>query len=222
MNWLKEMVQIIVGIWVASIATIALSTWKCQIKAHKHIEFLDELTDTIHDFILSMSEPIAYLKFTKMKIDCYTGIHGEPDGMENPEAVAFIKKRNKSADDDIRKYLTDIRPILSKMQSLVAKGQIFGIDNYSKCQNTCEMLEWSYNQIEVFCYIIGNQSLNWRNPKVQETLNKALLVNHEDINNNLTQQNVEFISFAKQAYNAVYHNNILSAILRKMKIWSHV
>lgn len=222
MNWLKEMVQIIVGIWVASIATIALSTWKCQIKAHKHIEFLDELTDTIHDFILSMSEPIAYLGFAKIEIDCFTGIHNQDEDIKNPEAVAFIKKSGKCYSDKVRKSLSAVRMTVSKMKALVAKGQILGIDNYSQCQEACSMLEWSYNQIEVFCYIIGNQSLNWRNPKVQETLNKALLVNHEDINNNLTQQNVEFISFAKQAYNAVYHNNILSAILRKMKIWSHV
>ena len=59
-DWLA-IIQGIVGIWVVIIATIALNTLKCQIKAHKHIEFLDELTDTIHNFILSMSEPIAHL-----------------------------------------------------------------------------------------------------------------------------------------------------------------
>lgn len=46
--------------------------------------------------------------------------------MKNPEAVAFIKKRGKSTRDDIRECPTAVRTILSKMKSLVAKGQIFG------------------------------------------------------------------------------------------------
>ena len=201
-NWLA-IIQGIAGIWVAIIATIALNTWKRQIKAHKHIEFLDELTDTIHNFILSMSEPITHLEFTKIGIDCYAGIHNEPEDMKNPEAVAFIKKCGKSTRDDIRECLTAARTILSKMNSLVAKGQIFGIDNYSQCQEACRMLEWSYNQIEAFFSIIGRQHLNWYNPKVQSALEKVLLVNPEDIKNNLTQQNTNFLLFAKQAHTKI-------------------
>jgi len=198
-DWVA-IIQGIVGIWVAIIATIALNTWKRQIKAHKHIEFLDELTDTIHNFILSMSEPITRLEFTKIEIDCYTGIHNEPEDMKNPEAVAFIKKDGKSARDDIRECLTAVRPILGKMKSLIAKGQIFGIDNYSQCQEACKMLEWSYNQIEAFFSIIGRQHWNWDNPRVQSTLEKVLSVNPEEIKNNLTRQNTIFLLFAKQAY----------------------
>jgi len=188
---------------VAIIATIALNTWKSQIKAHKHIEFLDELTDTIHNFILSMSEPITRLEFTKIGIDCYKGIHGEPDDMKNPEAVAFIKKRGKSTRDDIKECLTDVRTIVSKMKSLVAKGQIFGIENYSECQEACRMLEWSYNQIEAFFSIIGEQHLNWDNPEVQRALEKVLSVNPDDIKNNLTQQNTNYLLFAKQAHTKI-------------------
>lgn len=201
-DWLA-IIQVIVGIWVAIIATIALSTWKCQIKAHKHIEFLDELTDTIHNFILSMSGPITYLEFAKIGIDCYAGIHNEPEDMKNPEAVAFIKKDGKSTGDFIRERLTVVTLILSKMKSLVAKGQIFGIDNYSQCQEACVMLEWSYKQIEAFFSIIGNQHLNWDNPEVQSTLEEILSVNPEDIKNNLTQQNTNFLLFAKQAYTKI-------------------
>ena len=198
-NW-QAIIQSVVGICVVIIAALALSTWKRQIKAHKHIEFLDELTDIIHNFILSMSGPIEYLKFTKMGIDCYKGLHNEPEDMKNPEAVAFIKKRGKSTRDNTRECLTAVIPILSKMKTLVAKGQIFGIDNYSQCQNTCAMLEWSYNQIVSFFSIIGEQHLNWSNPEVQSTLGKILSINHEDINNNLTEQNTKFLLFAKQAY----------------------
>ena len=86
------------------------------------------------------------------------------------------------------------------MKSLVAKGQIFGIDNYSQCQEACVKLEWSFDQVEAFFSMIGEQYLNWYNPEVQNTLKKIISVNPKDIKNNLSLQNTKFLSFAKQAY----------------------
>lgn len=199
MDWLS-IAQGVAGIWIAIIATIALSTWRRQIKAKKHIDFIDELTDTIHVFILSMSVPVSSLKFAKIGIDSYAGIHDEPEDIKNPEAIAFIKKQGKSTGKDIREHLDAARPILSKMKSLAAKGQVFGIENYSKCQNACRMLEWSYNQIEAFSSIIGDPHLNWKHPDVQQTLDNVLSIDPERIESNLAEQNSEFLLFARQAY----------------------
>ena len=198
-NW-QAIIQSVVGICVVIIAALALSTWKRQIKAHKHIEFLDELTDTIHNFILSMSEPIFHMEFTKIGIDSYKGLHNEPEDIKNPEAVAFIKERGKSTEGNTRECLMAVKPILSKMQSLVTKGQIFGIDNYYQCQDVCAMLGWSYNQIVHFFSFIGHQNWYWYNPEVQSTLEKILSINPEDIKNNLAEQNTKFLLFARQAY----------------------
>lgn len=197
---IQFIVQTVLGVGMVIIAGIALSTWRRQIKAHKHIEFLDELTDTIHTFILLMSGPITHVKFAKIGIDSHKGIHNEPDDIKNPEAVAFIKKQGKTTSNNIMKCLTNVTPIVSKMKSLVAKGQIFGIDNYSECHEACSMLEWSYNQIEVFSEMIRNPNLYWRNPEIQRTLEKILSVNPDEISSNLTQQNIKFLLFAKQAY----------------------
>jgi hypothetical protein len=185
------------------IATFALSTWRRQIKAQKQIDFIDELTDTIHDYILSMPTPVHSLRFAKIGIDCLAGIHGEPADIKHPEAVAYIKRQGKSTSENIQRQLVSIRPILSKMKSLAAKGQVFGIDNYSECQNACIMLEWSYNQIEAFSSMIMNPNLNWNNPVVQQSMDKVLSVDSEHIESNLIEQNSKFLTFAKQAYSKI-------------------
>lgn len=192
-----------IGVWMAIIATVALRTWKHQTKAKKQIDFIDDLTDTIHAFILSMSAPIEYIKYAKIGINCHADYHGEPDNIKNPEAVAFIKKEGKSTRLEIKKCLETTRPILSKMRTLEAKGQIFGIEDYTKCQIACRMLGQSYNQIEAFSYVIGNPNLNWENPEVQKTLDSVLSIDPENIRSNLDEQNSQFLLFAKQVYGKI-------------------
>jgi len=147
-----------------------------------------------------MSAPVSSLKFAKIGIVAYSGTHYAPEDIKNSEVVVFIKERGK----DTRKYIQDqletVRPIVSKMKSLVAKGQILGIKNYSKCQNACNMLEWSFNQIEAFSSIVGKASLNWEHPTVQETLDKVMSIDPEEIEKNLVEQNSQYLLFAKQAY----------------------
>ena len=198
-DWLSIM-QGVAGIWLAILATIALNTWRRQIKAQNHINFLDELTDTVHAFILSMSGPVTSLKFAKIGIDSHSYFHKDSDDQKNVGAVEFIKKDGKFTRESMQNQLESVRQILSKMKSLVAKGQILGIKNYVRCQNACSMLEWSYNQIEAFSSIIGNTNLNWENPEVQKTLDKILSVNSEQIDKNLAEQNSEYLLFARQAY----------------------
>ncbi len=74
-----------------------------------------------------MSAPVSSLKFAKIGIVAYSGTHYAPEDIKNSEVVVFIKERGK----DTRKYIQDqletVRPIVSKMKSLVAKGQILGI-----------------------------------------------------------------------------------------------
>ncbi len=202
MDWIA-IAPVVIGTWMAIIATMALGTWKRQIKAKKRIDFIDELTDTIHTFILSMSDPIEYLKYAKIGIDCHADYYGEFADIKNPEAVAFIKKQGKSTRQNIQRCLETTRPILSKMRTLEAKGQIFGIEGYSKCQNACRMLGWSYDQIEAFSFIIGDTNLNWKNPKVQKTLDSILSIDPENIRSNLAEQNSNFLLFAKQAYSEI-------------------
>lgn len=201
-NW-YGLIQSIAGIWVAIIATIALTSWKSQIKANRHVEFIDNLTDTVHSYIISMQGPITHLELARIGIEAHGKYHNQPEHIKNPGAVAYIKKYGDSTGEDIRKSLDEIKPILSKIKSLAAKGQIFRIKNYSDCQNACNMLEWSFSQIMAFNSIIQSQHLNWENPVVQESLNKILAIDPDSIRSNLTTQNEIFLGFMRKAYDNI-------------------
>jgi len=71
-NW-AEIVKCIVSIWVAVVATLALKTWKRQSKAQKQIDFMDDLTNSVHEFIFSLAGPIEMVKHIKIAIESYAG-----------------------------------------------------------------------------------------------------------------------------------------------------
>lgn len=168
--------------------------------AHKQLAFVDELTDTVHEFILLMSAPISQITFAKIGISSYTGNTNDYAKYENPEAIAYIENEGAETSKKILDQLNSVKPVLSKMQSLSTKGQILGIANYSKCMNACNMLQWSHNLVEVFGVIIGSQHMNWEHPEVQKHLLHLIKINPEEIRANLAEQNKEIISFAKGVY----------------------
>lgn len=194
------LLQIIVGIWVATVATLALSTWRKQLRAQKQLSFIDELTDTVHEFILLMAVPTSRLVYAKIGIEAHKGATVGFEQYENAEAIAFINKQGPSTSDRIMADLALVRPMLGKMQSLAVKGQVLGLQDYPKCQNACAMLAWSHGQLQAFCAIIGNPNLNWENAVVQKSLNTLSEINPDRINANLEEQNKVFIEFAKKAY----------------------
>lgn len=201
-NWLV-IIQTIVGISMATTAYLALNTWRRQIKAQRHIDFIDELNDTVHDFILSMTSPVHFLELTKIGIDSYAGVHNKPQEMKNPEAVAFIENRGEETAKKFLEYLDTVNPIARRMSKLVTKGQVFGIKNYYQCQNACEMLAWSRNQIEMFTMTIMHKNSVWDNPVIQKSLENALSIDPEKIKSNLAEQNSKILIFAQQAYGKI-------------------
>jgi hypothetical protein len=205
LKWLAETdwpatLQGIGAIWVALIAQRALSTWRRQLSAQKQIEFIGELTDTVNKFILLMSTPLSQLSFAKMGISSQTGIAFDYEKYENPGAIAFIEREGQKTSKKMLDELSAVQPVLSRMKSLIVKGQVFGMRDYSKCLNASQMLEWSYNQIEAFSVIVGSQNMNWEHPAVQRILENLDAIEPEKIKTNLDNQSKEIILFAKGAY----------------------
>ena len=66
---ISSLLQGIGAIWVAVVATAALSTWRKQLYAEKQLSFIDELTDTVHEFILLMASPTSHLRYAKIGIE---------------------------------------------------------------------------------------------------------------------------------------------------------
>lgn len=189
------------AIWVAFTAKSGLDTWKHQIRTQKYIQFMDELNDTVHEYIQAMEAPIQSFGFIKMSIDCHSEVEQlKQNNTENSGIIAYIEKNGKSDQVRLNQYLDNVRPIRSRMMSLATKGQVLGFDKYTECYNACTMLAWSLNQIEAVAGMIGSVNLNWQNVKIQQTLSKIMTVDEESIRENIKTQNVIFLKFIKQNY----------------------
>lgn len=192
--------QLAVGIYVSIVATIALTTWRKQLRAQKQLSFINDLSDIVHEFILSMATPTKRLEFAKIGIDAYKGVPSKFDQYDNAEIIAFINRQGSDISQKITADLAHARPVLGKMQSFVAKGQVLGFQNYSKCQDACTMLAWSYNQLQAFCGIIEGSNPNWEHPLVQKNLNLLSKIDADSINLNLEAQNKKFLEFTKTVH----------------------
>lgn len=202
-NW-AEIIKGIVSIWVATVATLALKTWKRQSKAQKQTDFIDEITESVHEFIDLMAAPTEMVKYVKIGIESYASLPELDQSLENPEAVAYIQKKGQEDAKQLYEYLKPCTQPLSKIRSLVAKGQVFGFKNYNECQNACAMITWQYERIQALCYIIGSGSLNWKNPEVQESLRKVISLDSGDIEKQIKEQHVKFLIFIKDNYKTIY------------------
>ena len=197
--------QVIVGIWVAIVATIALKTWKHQSKAEKQAHFLDELTNAVHEFIQRLSTAKQIVRFIKIGIDSYQGLDFELNkDIENPEAVAFIGKSGKIESEKLKDALITCSPSMLKIHSLVAKGQVFDFPDYEKCQEACRMITWQYERMEAFACMISNDTMNWKNVKVQEALTKVIALEPEDIDRHIREWKSSFLIFIRDTYKSIY------------------
>jgi len=201
---LAEIVKIGVSIWVASVATLALKTWKRQSKAQMQINFMDEITNSVHDFITAMSAPIASVKYIKIGFESYASMPNLIHDIENPGAVAYIQKRGEEDSKKLLEYLNLCGPSLTKISSLSAKGQVLGFKNYSVCQNACIMMTRQYERIQSLCYLVGSPSLNWYNSEIQNTLKKVMQLDSEEIKKEIDAYHVSFLTFVKENYEKIY------------------
>ncbi len=195
------MLSAIASIWTAFIATLALRTWARTTNAQKQIEFLDRLIETIHEYIQAMVIPIQIWEFSKLGINTHSEIQKKHerqftlDGM-----IDYINKNGKEDQRQLNLYIDKVRPIKSRLDALAAKGQMFGFGNYTQCFNACTMLSWSYGQLEACAMLLGSSHLNWQNQLVQETMNKIVSIDAEDIRRNIQSQNCILLEFAREAY----------------------
>jgi hypothetical protein len=199
-NW-STILPAIASISVAITAIFALKTWKHQIRVQLQTKFIDDLTDSVHEYIQAMEVPTEVLKFVKIGIQAYSEtLFPKENESKYSGIITYIVKNGKDDQEQLRKYLETVRPIVSRMISLATKGQVFGFHNYTQCYDACKMLAWSHGQIEAFASIIGNTNLNWENEIVQQTLDKVMTINADSITKNLKEQNSVFLAFVMRSY----------------------
>jgi hypothetical protein len=86
----------------------------------------------------------------------------------------------------------------------VAKGQIFKFSNYAKCQNAVAELTWHFDRIGAFSAVIGSSSWNWENPSVINALKGVMEMDPARMRENIEENNVVLIGFARDVYERIY------------------
>ena len=205
LNWdWSGIIQSTASVVVASVAIYALTTWKQQQKAQKQTDLLDELTDTVHEYLQLMVQPIEMLKFMRISIDSQIDSRTNRDKIKNPKVEAYIESRGENDSKKLWEYIRKCNSSVAKIQSLVAKGQVYGLLNYYVCQNTCEMLLWQHKRLQVVASVIGSPTMNLENPLVQESIDNMLKVTPESIKDHMDEQYKKYIEFVGENYRAIY------------------
>lgn len=210
-NWatISTALTAIATIYIAIAAFRALNTWKYQTRAQIHMQFMDELTNIVHEYIQAMQAPTQKLEFVKIGIQAYSetpSLKGKDS--KNVGVISYIEKNGKADQVKLIEYLDKVRPMKSRMISLATKGQALGFKNYKQCYDACIMLAWSYGQIEAFAGLIGSTGLNWENQEVQQMLDKVMTIDTEAIMKNLEEQNIAFLKFEDQSYQTLFRKRL--------------
>ncbi len=207
MNWdWSSIIQSGTGIATLVIAWIALSSWRTQHKSQKITELLDQLTDSVHEFIQAVSTPIQRLQFIHIGIDsCQYDVEINRD-LAYPEAIRFIEKEGKENAERLMESLIPCEKAIHKIRSLIVKGQVYDIENYLDCQNACNLIAWQYDRLQVVYSILSSGNMNWEHPKVIERVKNLLEITSDDIEKHLKDNQIKFIKFVKSAYKKEYKN----------------
>jgi len=201
-EWLN-LIQTIAVIFTAYIAYSALHTWKHQAKAHKQTDFLDQLTDSVHEYIQSLSQPVELLKFIQISFESYKGLPDNPDHQYS-NIIAYIAARGSEDSKKLWEPLNNAGQVVARIQALVAKGQVYGFIDYSNCQDSIKMLLWQHQRLQVVASIISSTSLNWEHPDVIKGIENMLTVQPDDIESHLQKYNQKFLSFVQDNYQSIY------------------
>jgi len=201
-NW-GAILQGIGAIWVAIVATVALTQWKKQIKLQQHLDLINQLTDEIHKFMLAASPVVNSIKYIKIGFKSFSSTNRKYKHIKHNGMISFIEKHGNKQNEKMIKQIVPLKKSLSKISSLSAKGQMYGINNYAKAMLSIKKIEHIFGQIEAFTYFIGNTDLNWHHPDVQKTLFAIAEIDEEHIYQNLAEQNIEYLKFAKKLYRKI-------------------
>ncbi len=201
-EWLS-LVQTVAVIFTAHIAYSALHTWRHQAKAKKQTDFLDQLTDSVHEYIQLLTQPVQLVKFIHIGFESYKDLPGKPDHLYS-NIIAYITARGKEDSKELWDSLNSVSHLVAKIEALVAKGQVYGFINFSNCQASIKMLLWQHDRLQVVASIIRATTLNWENPEVTKGIEDMLTVQPDDIESHIQKYDVEFLNFVQDNYQSIF------------------
>lgn len=204
-DW-SSIIQSVAALATVCIAYAALNSWKKQNKSQKITGLLDELTDAIHELVLSIGPAIQRLKFIRIAIESQTFNRNLNPEYEHPETICFIEGEGRESATELMAALAPCEDSVHKIRSLVVKGQIYDIDNYVTCQNTCAAITHQFDRLQAAYIVLSSTNMNWEHPMVAESIRNFQEITPESIETSLSDNQVEFIRFVKSSYKKEYKN----------------
>ncbi|MGC4403679.1 hypothetical protein [Methyloversatilis sp. MC4-4] len=144
------------------------------------------------------------MKFLQIGFVSYRNLHATEDNGLKDGVIAYIEKNGERDAKRMWGYLEPSRRLASKLNALVARGQVYGFAQYDQCRRSIEMLVWQHHRLQVVASMIGSTSQNWANPMVQQSIDNMLTVQPEDIARLLKEHNLAFIEFVNANYKRIY------------------
>jgi hypothetical protein len=201
--WL-EIIKALASVAVAFVAWRALQTWRRQDKAKRQADFLDQLTEAVHDFIGTMAAPVTLVQVIKIGME--THIPREPKNSDPKVAgaIEYIEQRGGEDAKRLSEVLEAPRPIVTRIRALAAKGHVFKFQNYETCQDAVAMLVWQFDRMQALAAFIRYPSWYWQNEEVLGQLRKLITIDPEDIQARLQSCHAAIITYVGEIYGRIY------------------
>lgn len=198
-DW-PSFVSAIVSVWLACIATYALTTWKKQSKAKRQLDFMDQFTDAVHELIGMLDAPLEVVRIIKIGITSHSKPNQEPDIQS---VIEYKKTYGKDVSKQLFEYLKPCKQAIFKVQSLLTKGQVLGLNDYDKCKQACEIIVRQPKAMEGMGVLLALESLNLDNPEVKKHLSSILTPDAGKMDQAIGEANVQFIVFVRSNYRSI-------------------
>lgn len=204
-DWL-EVLRSLAPVATAGIAFAALRNWRRQDKAKRQSEFLDELIEATHTYVIEVEKPIEMMRMSKIGMASHVQnwAEGSEEDKKVAGAIAYIHKNGEDHGKRLSAMLAETEPTLVRLRSLSAKGQVFGFADYKKCQDAVVVITWHMGRIVSYLSIIQSPTWNWEHPEIRDLLVKVMAIDPDEMRASIGQNNAALLKFAQDTYQRIY------------------
>ncbi|MDL5027366.1 hypothetical protein QR676_09015 [Vibrio sp. TMPB1044] len=204
-NW-NGIVQAVSGLITATIAYLALSSWKIQQKSAKVNALFDELIAEVNEYIRHIAVPTQFVKLSHIRFESHKDYIYLDKSLPHPEVVYVI---NEFGDDLSKQIIAALEPSgqnASRIKSLLVRLQLHQPLGFEDCINACNFIIWQHSRMQAFAITLSSSHMNWDNSMVIKSVEDSLAITAEDIEEHINQNYDNLLKYISKTYKIIYHN----------------
>jgi hypothetical protein len=203
-NW-AELAKLVIAVWAATVATVALSTWRRQSRAQRYADFLDQLTEAVHSFVSQVPRPISVVQLIKIGMEAHMPTVPKDEDPHVAGAIAYFKRRGAADYKVFAVELDAVRPAFFRLQFLAAKGQVLGFEGYELCQSAIANIGSQFTAAQgLATFIHSSADLYWENPMIVELVKKLVEIDASEMQKVVDVNYSVVHAFLRNAYASIY------------------